>query len=59
MKWLVGRWRLFWGLCPMCNSDAPEVDICRVCEGWRGVYSPLKDIKEVWWWMRYMDLIHD
>ena len=28
---LVGAWRFWWGFCPACNSDAPEVDTCQVC----------------------------
>lgn len=26
-------WRLFWNLCPTCNSDAPECDTCPTCKG--------------------------
>ena len=29
----VGWWRLLWGFCPGCNSDAPAVDSCKVCQG--------------------------
>lgn len=25
--------RAFIGFCPRCNSDAPELDTCRVCAG--------------------------
>lgn len=28
----VARWRLRWGLCPRCNSDAPAIDDCHVCQ---------------------------
>lgn len=34
---VLGRWRLWWKLCPACNCDAPKCDHCRVCEGFRGV----------------------
>lgn len=29
------RWRLFWNLCPQCNSDGAGLDRCRVCLGSR------------------------
>jgi hypothetical protein len=32
---LVMRWRLWWNLCPTCNSDAPECHTCSTCEGSR------------------------
>lgn len=32
---LRARWRLFWNLCPACNSDAPELDTCWLCAGSR------------------------
>ncbi len=36
IKWLLAIWlgkrRMFWGLCPLCNSDAPELYDCPVCE---------------------------
>lgn len=32
---LRARWRVLWGYCPGCNSDAPELDTCRVCNGFR------------------------
>jgi hypothetical protein len=47
---LRGRWRLFWNLCPACNSDAPEVDTCRVCQGFdRLKWPPSADTKSDWW----------
>lgn len=30
---LVGNWRLWRGYCPACNSDAPAIDTCVICEG--------------------------
>jgi hypothetical protein len=36
--WLVyrqGLWRIWWGSCPKCNSDAPKLDHCRYCNGHR------------------------
>lgn len=48
---LTGRIRLFWGLCPLCNSDAPLVYSCKVCFGFhfRSRYaSPNKILKLKW-----------
>lgn len=30
----VGAWRLVSNLCPLCNSDAPAIDTCPICEGY-------------------------
>lgn len=32
---LTAKWRLFFGFCPKCNSDAPKIDNCNVCFGAR------------------------
>lgn len=32
LRCLRGHWRLMFGFCPSCNSDAPKVDTCWVCE---------------------------
>jgi hypothetical protein len=32
---LLARWRIWWNLCPVCNSDAPECDRCWLCGGSR------------------------
>jgi hypothetical protein len=37
-----GRWRLLFGFCPQCNSDAPELYDCVVC-----TYNKTK--KSDWW----------
>lgn len=29
-----GNHRIRWNQCPSCNSDAPEVDNCPICEGY-------------------------
>jgi hypothetical protein len=29
------EWRLYWNLCPNCNSDAPRCDRCGTCHGSR------------------------
>ena len=45
IKILFGRWRNMWGFCPKCNSDAPEVYTCDVCDGNRDFY-PSKQIRK-------------
>ena len=46
-----GRIRLLFGFCPKCNSDAPRIDHCWVCCGWRWAYDgkPTRNVKEMWW----------
>ncbi len=43
------RLRLLFGVCPECNSDAPNVDNCMVCDGYRTPYPPSADTKARWW----------
>lgn len=31
--YITGRVRIFLGVCPLCNSDAPMVYECSVCKG--------------------------
>jgi hypothetical protein len=45
MLWLIGRYRMWWGWCPSCNSDAPEIDVCPVCLGDRTGRT-----RGEWWW---------
>ena len=51
----IKRWRRYfrvrkamkrlyiWNVCPMCNSDAPELDDCPVCHGSRVFPIPPRD----------------
>lgn len=41
---LLARWRIWWNLCPACNSDAPECDTCLCCDGSREY--PLSDMRK-------------
>ena len=48
-----GDWRLWWGFCPECNSDAPALDTCLVCDGYSSgspgyVYPPMPMRKAIW-----------
>lgn len=54
IKLISGAFKLFWGFCPKCNSDAPELYDCTVCNyythGKTGyVFPPTKNIKDLWW----------
>lgn len=50
---LINGWvRVFiWGLCPKCNSDAPELYDCKVCNWYRTSDRgmPNKATKKEWW----------
>lgn len=56
---IVGKSRLLYGFCPACNSDAPEVDRCEVCLGYRsadGVCEfPPSDARKAVWRKRWME----
>jgi len=57
LKWamsiLVGKIRLLHGFCPMCNSDAPELYDCPVCNYYSSAggdkWPPSKSTKSNWW----------
>jgi hypothetical protein len=40
-----------WGFCPSCNSDAPKLYDCKVCEWDR--YSPFDKIKRKKYWDKW------
>lgn len=43
---------LIWGFCPKCNSSAPEMDNCTVCQNYRETPAP-RFIRDMWWrWFR-------
>jgi len=46
--WRVGRARLKWDRCPLCNSDAPLIYDCPVCKGYEESWPPGEELKEVW-----------
>lgn len=45
---IVGKWRLLFGFCPQCNSDAPELYACPVCN-----YNKTPKIS---WWAMYKSI---
>lgn len=36
LVYVRGWWRIRFGFCPICNSDAPRLDTCRFCYGFCG-----------------------
>lgn len=48
---IQGKWRLLFGFCPACNSDAPEMYDCTVCQWYRTSDHgmPSKTLKKIWW----------
>ena len=40
LRYWQGRIRLWWGFCPKCNSDAPELYSCEICDGYCSSSSP-------------------
>lgn len=56
-KMLLPRFRVSLGFCPMCNSDAPELDNCPLCEGYHSAngdtFPPPASTKKQW-----LDEIH-
>jgi hypothetical protein len=47
-----GRYRALLGFCPMCNSDAPELYDCPLCEGYQQArgdkFPPPKSLRKEW-----------
>lgn len=41
-------WRVLFGFCPECNSDAPKIDTCSVCDSWRGDFPPEWSVRMFW-----------
>jgi hypothetical protein len=49
-NWIIGKWRLVWKLCPNCNSDAPKLYDCEVCNyDTQSFHRWNKTIKNLWW----------
>ncbi|HVF81421.1 MAG TPA: hypothetical protein VM884_05790 [Flavisolibacter sp.] len=47
---LVGKWRLYWNYCPECNSCAPKLHHCEVCNAdTKSHYNWSKEVEQTWW----------
>jgi len=60
MSLIRGRFRLMNGFCPMCNSDAPELYDCPICDYYSsasGDKFPIPKSIKVKWWCEYSVVI--
>jgi len=52
LRLLRGGFRMFFNACPLCNSDAPELDSCPLCHGYHSAngdpYPPSREILNRW-----------
>ena len=48
MNHLKQWWRAYRGYCPNCNLDAPAIDHCVVCNGYRGSWPPPHWLRATW-----------
>jgi hypothetical protein len=52
LKMITPRFRVFLGFCPLCNSDAPELDCCPLCDGYHRIngdeYPPPTSLRRDW-----------
>jgi hypothetical protein len=48
LRKVVGYWRASCGYRPSCNLDAPHIDTCKVCEGYRGEHPPPVVLVQFW-----------
>lgn len=52
---ILAWWRcMVWGFCPNCNSDAPKLYECKVCN-W-DTKSPFGRKKRIKYWEKYKKL---
>jgi len=55
LEWMIyrrGLWRIYWGSCPECNSDAPALDKCKFCGGFRGWRDKTARRELKWQWVK-------
>lgn len=50
-----GKWRLYWNYCPECNSYAPKIKSCDVCNCDTKAYYHWNDEIKQTWWQKYLD----
>ena len=55
---LLGRWRLLFGNCPACNSDAPEMYDCNICDFSKNYNNRYQNRTKAqdrkFWWNRFI-----
>ena len=54
LKYISGWHSYIWGYCPECNSDAPELYDCSVCE-W-DTMSPFRRVKKKKYWNKFKEI---
>ena len=55
---LIGKWRLYLNYCPECNSVAPKLHQCDVCNANTKAYFHWNDDIKKAWWKKYADKHH-
>lgn len=58
-KLFIGNYRLFFGNCPKCNSDAPEMYDCNICDYKDNYHGRKKSEDRRFWWNRFLLHIND
>lgn len=48
---LRAKWRVVFGFCPMCNSDAPAIYDCPLCEGYHSADNGLPSVEKREKWL--------
>ncbi len=48
MSKVKAYFRAYMGYCPNCNLDAPAIDMCDVCCGYRGDWPPTRRLAAHW-----------
>ena len=52
LKYLNSRKRILFGMCPLCNSDAPKLYDCPMCDGRHSArgdkFPPPQSVKDGW-----------
>lgn len=47
---IIGKWRLYWNYCPECNSNAPKLHHCDVCNAdTKSLFNWSKEVEARWW----------
>ncbi|HZH64774.1 MAG TPA: hypothetical protein VEY10_07750 [Flavisolibacter sp.] len=55
---MIGKWRLYLNYCPECNSCAPKLHHCEVCNAdTKSHYNWSKEVEQTWW-KRYSEKHH-
>jgi hypothetical protein len=51
---IIGKWRLLLGNCPNCNSDAPKMYDCNICDFKDNYHGRTKKEDRQYWWNRFI-----